>query len=429
MRTLKGKLSPGGYIATGFFALILLGTVLLLLPVSQNEGVSVPLIDALFISTSCVCVTGLVSVDPATVFSLFGRTVMAILIQVGGLGVASAGIGIIMLTGRKINIRERVLIKESLNYNSFKGILLLLKSLLIMTFIFEITGMIFSFIVFYKDYTFPEALGYSAFHSIASFNNAGFDLLGGNLAPYYDNVLFNLTTCMLIIFGGMGFYVMSDIVRKKSFKKLSLHSKVVLSTTAVLLAGGTLLLKATEELSWLGAFFFSTSARTAGFAIIPVGKFTNAGLFLLIILMFIGASPGSTGGGIKTTTFYILFRSLINVSENITPSAFKRKFSQEIIRKSMIIILLALSVVVTATFMLCITEPEERFIDLLFEAVSGFGTVGFTAGVTTSLSTSGKLIIICTMFIGRIGPLTVASLWILKPQPDISYVEESIAVG
>ncbi|MHB1150793.1 MAG: TrkH family potassium uptake protein [Eubacteriales bacterium] len=426
---MKAKLSPGGYIAIGFAAVIILGTVLMLMPISKNEGVSLSLIDTIFVSTSAVCVTGLVTVDPAATFSVFGRTVLALLIQVGGLGVSSIGVGFIMITGKKINIRERVLVKEALNYNSFTGILSLVKSVLIITLSFEMVGMILSFFVFSRDYSFWDAIGFSIFHSVSSFNNSGFDIFGGNLAPYRNNILFNMTTCMLIIFGGLGFFVLKDIVQKKSFKKSTLHTKVVLFTTGSLLVCGTIIIKFIENVSWMEAFFFSTSARTAGFATLPVGGFTNAGLFIIIILMFIGASPGSTGGGIKTTTFFILLRSLIGASRNKTPSAFKRKLPEEILKKAFIIILLAFAVVITSTFLLCVTEPQTSFIDLFFEVVSGFGTVGLTTGITPGLNESSKIILIFTMFIGRLGPLTIASLWIFKRQSDISYAEEAITVG
>ncbi len=425
------KLTPGRFIALGFAAVIILGTILLLLPISHNEGVSVSVVDALFTSTSAVCVTGLIAVDTKDTFSVFGRTVVALLIQIGGLGITSIGVGFIMFSGKKINMRERLLVKEALNYPSFKGIIGLVKSVLLMTLSFELIGMILSFLVFSKDYPLWEALGISAFHSVAAFNNSGFDILGGltNLIPYQDNVLLNLTTCGLIIFGGLGFFVIRDIMHKRSFKKLSFHSKVVILITISLLVSGTLLLKATEDITWLGAFFNSTSARTAGFSTFPLSEFTNAGLFTLIVLMFIGASPGSTGGGIKTTTFFVLIHAIYGTSTNKEPSAFKRKITQDNIQKSFVITLLALTVVIVATFFLSILEPQTDFINLLLEVVSGFGTVGLSTGITPGLQPLSKIILVLTMFIGRLGPLTIASLWIYKMKSDISYSEESLSVG
>jgi trk system potassium uptake protein TrkH len=216
---------------------------------------------------------------------------------------------------------------------------------------------------------------------------------------------------------------------KHSFKKLSLHSKVVLTMTISLLVIGTLLLKLTEEISWLGAFSFSTFARTAGFATYSLGGFTNAGLFALIILMFIGASPGSTGGGIKTTTAFTLLQGVYSMVTNKRCSAFKRGIPLEAVRKAFVIASLAISIVCLNTFILCIQEPQFTFMQLLFEEVSAFGTVGLSTGITPDLSMISKAIIIITMFIGRLGPLTIASMWSIKQMSNVSYSEETIAIG
>ena len=307
------KKQPAGRLITlGFATVILFGTLLLLLPVSVRPEATVSFIDALFTSTSAVCVTGLIAIDTYDHFTPFGQGVVAFLVQIGGLGVTSVGVGLILAVGKHIGFKGRVLAQEGLNVTGVKGIIRLVKSVLVMTLCFEITGAVLSFLVFVRDYPLPRAIGTSIFHSIAAFNNSGFDILGGlqNLIPYQDNILLNLTTSGLIIFGGLGFLVILDILKKRSFKKLTLHSKVVITTSIVLLIAGTLLLKATEDISWLGAFFHSVSARTAGFSTYAIGDFTNAGLFVLIMLMFIGASPGSTGGGIKTSTFFVLIQSV-----------------------------------------------------------------------------------------------------------------------
>ncbi|MDU3350764.1 MAG: potassium transporter TrkG, partial [Clostridium sp.] len=295
MKLMK-KLKPGRIIVLGFLSVIIIGAILLKLPISINDGVEVSFVDALFTSTSAVCVTGLIAIDTADTFTVFGRTVVALLIQIGGLGVTSVGVGFILLMGKRVGIKERTLIKESMNLESMKGLVRLVKSVLLMTLTFETIGVILSYLVFSKDYKPLDALGISMFHSIAAFNNSGFDILGGlqNLIPYQNNILLNLTTCGLIIFGGLGFLVIKEILMKRSFKKFSLHTKVVITMTSILLVIGTILLKFTEDISWLGAFFFSTSARTAGFSTYSLSNFTNAGLFVLVILMFIGASPGST---------------------------------------------------------------------------------------------------------------------------------------
>ena len=425
------KQPPGRLIALGCAAVILLGSLLLLLPVSVRPDAEVTFIDALFTSTSAVCVTGLIAIDTADHFTVFGQAVVAALIQIGGLGVTSVGMGLILAAGRQVGIRGRLLIKEALNVDSFKGMVRLVKAVLMMTLCFEAAGMVLSFLVFVQDYSPLHALWISIFHSIAAFNNSGFDILGGlrNLIPYQSSILLNLTTCGLIICGGLGFLVMLDIKRCRSFRKLTLHSKVGLSTTAALLIIGTLLLKATEEMTWLGAFFHSVSARTAGFSTYPIGELTNAGLFTLIILMFIGASPGSTGGGIKTTTFFILFQEGRSVFSTGRAGALHRTLPAEALSKAAVIALLSLLVVCCGTFLLCILEPGCTFIQLLFEVVSAFGTVGLSTGITPNLSVASKAVIILTMYIGRLGAFTLLSMWINREEPSVRYTEESITIG
>lgn len=425
------KMSPARFIVFGFASVITLGAILLLLPIAHEEGAQVSVVDAFFTSTSAVCVTGLIVVDTADTFNAFGELVVALLIQIGGLGVTSIGVGFIILAGKKVTFRERRVLKEAMNLNSMKGVVRIVKAVLLLTLTFEGIGVILGFIVFSKDYSPLRALWISVFHSIASFNNAGFDILGGltNLIPYRDNILLNLTTCGLIVFGGLGFLVIKEVIEKRSFKKLSLHCKIVLSMTVILLISGTVLIKLTEDITWLGAFFHSTSARTAGFSTYSLGTFRNASLFVLIILMFIGASPGSTGGGIKTTTAFVLFKSAYGMSTNKHCMAFKRRIPMDIIMKSCVLTFLSAVLVLTDTFFLCIIEKNNSFIQLLFEVVSAFGTVGLSTGITPGLSVISKVIIILTMFIGRLGPLTMASIWIYKPESNISYSEESITIG
>ena len=425
------KQPPGRLIALGFAVVILIGSGLLMLPISVRPGVEVAYIDALFTSTSAVCVTGLIAVDAYDNFTTFGQIVLAGLIQIGGLGVTSVGVGLILAAGRRVSFKGRSLVKEALNVESFQGMVRLVKWVLLMTLCFEGAGAVLSFLTFSQDYPLPRALWTSIFHSVAAFNNSGFDILGGmrNLIPYQDDVLLNLTTCGLIIFGGLGFLVMLDIRRAKSFRKLTFHSKVVISTTIALLAVGTLLLKATEDMSWLGAFFHSVSARTAGFSTYSMGELTNAGMFTLIVLMFIGASPGSTGGGIKTTTFFTLMQQVRAVFNKRRPGAFHRTLPGEAMNKAEVIALLSLVVVCVGTFLLCVLEPELNFIQLLFEEVSAFGTVGLSTGITPNLGVASKLVLILTMYIGRLGAFTLFSLWIDRPDPSVRYTEEMITIG
>lgn len=425
------NLPPGRLITLGFASMILLGTFLLLLPASIKPGMEVSFVDAFFTSASAVCVTGLIAIDTADYFSPFGQSVVALLIQTGGLGVTSVGVGFILAAGKRVSIKGRLLVKEALNIDSSKGIIRLVKSVLLMTLCFELAGAILSFTVFVQDYPPLKALGISVFHSIAAFNNSGFDILGGlqNLIPYQSSALLNLTTCGLIIFGGLGFLVILDLLKNKSFRKLSLHSKVVITTNAALLLTGTLLLKTTEDISWLGAFFHSVSARTAGFSTYGIGSFSNAGLFTLILLMFIGASPGSTGGGIKTSTFFVLLQSIKSLMTKTHFGAFRRSISQAGIGKAYTITFLSLLVVCAGTFVLCILEPRFTFLQLLFEVTSAFGTVGLSTGITPELGVASKIVIAFIMFIGRLGAFTLASMWVCRPQPGIRYTEESITIG
>ena len=425
------KMPPGRLIALGFALVILAGALILKLSVSIWPDAEVSFVDALFTSTSAVCVTGLIAIDVADHFTPFGQAVVAVLIQIGGLGVTSVGVGLILAAGKRVGIRGRMLAKEALNVDSFSGIIRLVRAVLLMTLFFETAGAVLSFLVFIQDYPLPHALGISVFHSIAAFNNSGFDILGGlrNLIPYQNNVLLNLTTCGLIIFGGIGFLVILDVMKQRRFKKLTLHSKVVITTSLVLIVSGTLFLKATENISWLGAFFQSVSARTAGFSTYPIGEFTNAGLFVLCILMFIGASPGSTGGGIKTSTFFVVIQNVRSIFVKRPLSSFRRSISQENLSKAYIVTILSLGVVCLATFLMCILEPGCTFIQLLFEVVSAFGTVGLSTGITPGLSDAGKLVIILVMYTGRIGAFTLLSMWIDHPEPNARYTQEPVTIG
>ncbi len=424
-------MSPGRFIALGFGGLILLGTLLLLLPVSARPGISVAPLEALFTSTSAVCVTGLLVVDTADTFSAFGRTVIALLIQMGGLGVASIGVGFFLLTGKEVGIRERVWVRESLNLSTLEGMVRLVKTILLITFGFELLGAALSYIEFSRHYEPLEAMGISVFHAIASFNNAGFDILGGfrSLEDYRGSVLLNLTTAGLVIFGGLGFYAMREIATRRSLTALSLNTRIVLLMTGTLLAAGTLLIKLTDRVTWLEAFFISASARTAGFATRPISAFSSAGQFVIILLMFIGASPGSTGGGTKTTTAFTMYRSILSFAANKTATAFRRTIPRESVLRAFMLSLMSLALVCLMTFLINVLDPRFSFLQILFEVVSGFGTVGLSTGITPQLTVASKLLLCLTMFIGRLGPLTMACLWVYKPAAHVSYGEEPVTIG
>lgn len=426
----KKRLPPGQVIALGFSLVIFLGSVLLYV---SNHYTETPMsfIDALFMSTSSVCVTGLSTVDVATSFSAWAKFVLIILMQMGGLGITFIGVGLMVVSRKKINIRERFLVKETLNMQSITGIVPVIKSAFIVTFIFELIGTILNLLVFARDFPFMKALSLSVFHAISSFNNCGLDIISSSsLSAYSNNIFLNITTMVLIIFGGIGFFVIKDITKNHSLKKVSLHTKTVISTTLTLLIFGTIIIRLTSNsANWLESMFISTSSRTAGFFTCDIGKFSNAGLFAVMVLMFIGASPGSTGGGIKTTTFFVLIRAVLSEFRREEPSAYHRKIPQIIVKKAFIVTLLAGAVIVLSTFTLCILEPNIALHKLLFESVSAFATVGLSTGVTSSLGTLSKIVLIITMFIGRIGPITVVSFVILPYNSGAFLPEESVNVG
>ena len=428
------KQPPGRIIAMGFALVIFIGSILLVLPCSVKNGVTVRYIDSLYTSTSAVCVTGLVAIDAGDSFTAFGQFVLGALIQIGGLGVTAVGAGIIVAIGRKINLKGRTLIREAMNLDSGKGLVRFVKSIFLTTLIFELSGAILSFISFYGSgkYTPLHAAGISLFHSVAAFNNSGFDILGNfqNLIPFQNDVLLNVVTCGLIFFGGIGFLVIREMWDKKlRWKKMSMHARVVISMSLVLIVTGGVLIKATEDVSWMGAFFHSVSARTAGFSTYPLGEFGAPALLVLTALMFIGASPGSTGGGIKTSTFFVILQGIKSAATNKPEKAFHYAIPKNAFRKAATVAVLAAMVVFTGTYLMMVMEPDITLMDALFEITSAFGTVGLSTGITPGLSDGSKLLSIIIMYIGRLGPVTVASLWYFTKDRHTNYPDGNIAIG
>ena len=426
------KIRPEQYVVLLFILVIMIGSFILALPISHVEGVDVHYIDALFTATSAISVTGLITIDTADHFNVLGRLIIAILIQIGGLGVTTVGVAFILISQRKIGLKHRILLKEGLNVDALGGVVRLSKSILKMTLMLELGGLILSFIVFSRDYSFWSALGMSAFYSISAFNNAGFDIFGGlqNLIPYRDSILLNLTTVVLTLMGGFGFIAISEIYEKRQYRKLTMNTKIIIVMTISLSIIGTFLLKITEGFSWLDALFFSVSARTAGFSTIPIGSFSQAGLLVLMVLMLIGSSPGSTGGGIKVTTFFTILMGIKGIATNTPVTAFKRRIPAECLVKAFSIFFLAISIVCLNTFLILAVQPELQFLDVLFEVVSSIGTLGFSVGITPELNVLSKLIICLTMFIGRLGTLTIASVWVYRmASTTFNYPEERITIG
>lgn len=427
------RIPPGRLIALGFLSVIAVGAVLLCLPFSHSGRVEVTPLDALFSAVSAVCVTGLVTVDTGAAYSLFGQVVIALMIQIGGLGITTLGAGLVALLGGRLNQRENNLVKEALNVPTWDGIKPLIRAVVLMDFSIEAVGALLSLPVFLRDYPVGRAVWLSVFHSIAAFNNGGFDALGrgDSVCCYAGDGWFNLVTCLLILVGGLGFFVLRELIRHKRGERFTLHTKVVLLMTGVLTVGGALLVKLTEGrgISWMGAVFASVTARTAGFATYPLDGFSNAGILVICVLMFIGANPGSTGGGMKTTTVFAFILSLRSAATGEEPEAFGRRLKDETLHRASVIIGLGFGWGIFMTAALCLLEPDLPLRDLLFEEFSGLGTTGLSTGVTPILSAPSKILLMLTMYVGRLGPLSVATLLNTKKPAAVSRAEEALPIG
>jgi len=444
--------SPSRALIIGFASLIILGTCLLILPQSSNTN-NINTIDALFTSTSAVCVTGLTVVDTSRSFTSFGQFIILMLIQIGGLGIMTVSTLFLLLSGRRPSFTDHNVIQESFSLSSRENLSVILKNIFFFTVVLETGGAVILFFNFLHDTSPATALYLSVFHSVSAFCNAGFSLFPQSFSGYRFNWIVNLTICGLVIMGGIGFPVLSELkenfsIRKKPLKRLSLHSKLVLSTTAFLLTTGVVLFLCTEQYNTLKglsipnrilcAFFQVVNTRTSGFNTLPTGNMANETLFILIILMFIGASPGSCGGGIKTTTFSTL--ALLGITRfrgHEQTQLFDRSISHKSIGRAASIMLICLVIICIGLILILNTElgniahPQSRgkFLELLFEVVSAFGTVGLSTGITAGISTMGKIILICMMFFGRLGPLVIAMAIINPEPPRYLYPEEDIMIG
>ncbi len=439
-----GRLSPAQILVVGFAVLILIGTILLSLPIASSSGEPTPVIDAFFTSTSAVCVTGLVVVDTGTHYSLFGQTVILFLIQIGGLGFMTMGTLFAFLMGKRIMLRERLIMQEAYNQQTIEGVVRLAKMILAITFVIEGIAAAILALRWWPEFGLARGIFYGLFHSISAFNNAGFDLMGEyrSLTPFVSDVPVNIIITVLVIIGGIGFGVTMDVYRKRCWRKFTLHTKLVLSISAALLLLGMLLVfvleysnvKTLGQLSLSGklqaAWFQAVIPRTAGFNTIDISGMRNATQFLFIIFMFIGASSGSTGGGIKTSTLGTLIAAVwAQIKGKNDAELFERRLPKEIIFRALTITMASLSLVVFVTMLLSITEKSD-FLTILFEATSAFGTVGLSMGLTTKLSLWGKIIIALTMYVGRLGPITVALAVAQKQEKAVyRYAEEKIMVG
>ncbi|BAZ90680.1 TrkH family potassium uptake protein [Raphidiopsis curvata NIES-932] len=438
-------------ICLGFMAVILCGTILLMMPFSTSNGTWNDPIVALFTSTSAVCVTGLSVVDPGTYFSFWGQLLILLLVQIGGLGYMTTTTFLILLIGKRFDLRQKVAIQQALDRPGMSGSSQIIRSIIATTIIFEITGIFLLLPAFVPDHGWSHGMWLAIFHSINSFNNAGFSLFKDNLIGYQTSLLVVFTVTGLIIFGGIGYQVILDMYlwlrdrlkRKTTFMVFSLDFKVAVSTTLILLVVGTVAfflieIRNPETFGKFGfsdqlllAWFQSVTPRTAGFNTIDIGKMSDAGLFITIALMFIGASPGGTGGGIKTTTLRVLTsctKAILQGKEEVW--LYERKIAITLILKAIGVVFGSLATVLSATVLISLTDPKLEFIQILFEVVSAFGTVGLSTGITGSISTAAKIIIIVTMYIGRVGVLLSMSAILGDPRPSrVHYPEGNLLVG
>ena len=444
-RKRKRHLSRTRLIALGFFIMILAGTLLLMTPFASRSGTGTDFLTALFTATSASCVTGLAVVNTYTHWSLFGQVVLLVLIQIGGLGFITIGFGFSLFLRRRISLRARGLLQESMNVDHVNGMVRLAKLILCGTVIFEGAGAVILTLCFLPQMGFPTALWYGIFHSISAFCNAGFDLMGrfgeSSFMGYYDHPIVCLTLIVLILVGGLGFFVWADLRRHRwHFRKYALHTKLVLTFSLILTAGGAVLFFLLERNQLfadmrtldaaVNALFCAVTPRTAGFNTIDTASLTEAGKLLTIILMFIGGCPGSTAGGVKVTTIAVMLlymRSTLTRSNGV--NCFGRRLTDEAVPKATLVFTINLTLAVTATFLLSAMSGTD-LVDLTFEAVSAISTVGMSLGVTSGLNAAGRLIIILLMYLGRVGSLSFAmSLTNKKGSEHVRLPKEEISIG
>lgn len=452
----KSIFTPARATTLGFLAVILIGAFLLSLPISHNDGEWFGFTDSLFTATSCVCVTGLVVVDTAIEFTLFGQIVILLLIQIGGLGFMTLATVMFIVFGKKINLQSRIYMQESVSEDNLKGVVRLAQKIVIYTLAFEAMGAFVLSFQFAKDFGVGEGIFKAIFMSVSAFCNAGFDVLGANygafssLAHYQNNPLVLLTLGVLIIMGGLGFAVITDIISRKKSNRLRAHSKAVLLMTSILIVLGTVMFlgfeynnpKTIGNMSFgnklLNSLFQAITPRTAGFQVLNQANLTVSGVTLTMVLMFIGASPASTGGGIKTTTFLIMIAYLwSNLRGEKELVLNKKQITTAQLKKAIAIIITAVLVIVGSVMVISIAEGVNGnkyagFEEILFESISAFATVGLSMGITPTLSVVSKLMLCLVMLIGRTGPITMGFALVKKvnkTQVNIKYPNSDIMVG
>lgn len=439
-------------IMLGFLIGAFVGTVLLMLPISHKPGVNISIIDALFVAMSSICVTGLSTVNIGNTFSGFGQVVLLLLIQFGGLGVVTFTTLVLIGIRKRITLSERMLIQNAYNMDTLSGLVRLTVRIFKVTLILEGIGAVGYMPVFVPEYGIL-GIWYSVFHAVSAFCNAGIDLLGGNsFCDYYDNIILNMTTVYLIVVSGLGFPVYWEIARvfqrntgrrsEQHLKKMNVQTKIVLCATVILILSGTILTLLFEydnpatlgNMPWhnkiMAALFQSVTLRTAGFATIDQGNFRDVSCLVYIIFMFIGGSPAGTAGGVKTVTVVLLFASMIaNIRGHSDVTIFKRKVADDYIRRCVAIVSFSFTVLLTLTIALLFVQGGN-FLDTIYEMTSAIATVGLSRGMTGELNAVGKVIVCLAMYLGRIGPITLALAFNTnKPTGNITYAESKVVIG
>ncbi|MEI5995443.1 TrkH family potassium uptake protein [Candidatus Enterococcus mansonii] len=445
---IKKRLSAVQIIALGFILLIFLGGTLLTLPVFSRSGQATPFIDALFTAVSAVCVTGLTTLNTALHWNAYGQIVIMILIEIGGLGFMTMPVMLYFILRKKITLSTRILLREALNLDDMSGAFRLMMYVVKLATIIQLIGAILLSIQFVPEFGWKKGLFFGLFHSISSFCNAGFDLLGDSLTPYQSNPFVLLVVAALIISGGLGFIVWQDLLHYKERRKFSLHTKIALMTTVSLLVGGFIIFYLTEHNAAnlttgtnfidrvANTFFMSVTPRTAGYYSIDYMQMTNAGLITTIFLMYIGGTSGSTAGGLKTTTFAVLVIQIVSIFKGRTRAEFQgRTIRNSTVFRALTLFFITLTLCVLSIMLLTVTEniPESSGIEYVaFEVFSAFGTVGLTMGLTPELTSIGKVIIMLMMYIGRVGIYTVGFSLLTKGQKQqakYKYPDESVMIG
>ncbi|MEA3365345.1 MAG: TrkH family potassium uptake protein, partial [Candidatus Hydrogenedentes bacterium] len=433
---------------SGFLGTIGVGSVLLMLPAATTSGERLPLVDAIFTATSAVCVTGLIVEDTATYFSTFGQLIILSLIQIGGLGIMTFSVAVAVLLGKPMNVGQRAALQNTLDHESLAGVRSLIRFIVVMTFSFELAGAVLLFFSWHGHFGSASSAAYhSLFHAVSAFCNAGFSTFSDSLRGFQSNLGVNTVICGLIVFGGLGFVVIQSLLTAvqnryhgKPRNRLRIQTVVVIRLTLVLIVAGAVLVYLVERSgllggmttrdAMLGSVFQSITARTAGFNTVDIGRLSSATLFALIVLMFIGASPGSTAGGIKTTTVACLWAAIMaSLRSRPYVEIRRRTIPTDSVYKAVTLLCIAILAVIVFTLALLCTE-NQPFLDVLFEAVSAFGTVGLSVGVTPELSMGGRILITMLMFIGRLGPLTIAYAMLpARAKVQYKYAEERIMIG